>query len=68
MAEKDFYRGYEVEYTSSRDGDGFERYGAYLIIGGNRISVSWEALDYATVKRELDAFILKTYWADHTLL
>ena len=53
------YRGYEIRHSTVRDGDGFARYDAEIRVGGEWTFASCEALDDATIERELDAFINK---------
>jgi len=51
------YRGYEIRHSTVRDGDGFARYEAEIMVGGEWRFASSEALDDDTVQHDLDAFI-----------
>ena len=53
------YRGYEIRHSTVRDGDGFARYDAEIMVDGEWRFASCEALDDATIERELDTFINK---------
>lgn len=57
MSARSTYRGYEIRERTVRDGDGFARYDAEIMVRGQWTLASCEALDDETIERDLDTFI-----------
>ena len=57
MSARSTYRGYEIRERTVRDGDGFARYDAEIMVRGQWMLASCEALDDETIERDLDGFI-----------
>ena len=57
MSARSTYRGYEIRERTVRDGEGFARYDAEIMVRARWMLASCEALDDETIERDLDAFI-----------
>ena len=57
MSARSTYRGYEIRERTVRDGEGFARFDAEIMVRGQWMLASCEALDDETIERDLDAFI-----------